>query len=252
MPYCVRDFEVDSQDTVHVIYDDWASDEVYYSFREEGQVWSAPTNISESPSDSSRGQVAIDGLGNIHFAWTDYVEYPCFPLTCYGWNLYYRAYISGTLTSPVFIEMLKGAGSQTAFQIEAADDGTAHIVWNSREPDLVSHTMRDADGTWSAPDTRPGDLQQMALAPSGDLHIVWRASSVLNHQWYSPLLGWSETHQAGGESNYDISAGNFAIPEYLHSLHLVYASHPAAYDFRLNYNSFEMANSPWRYCIYCL
>ncbi len=235
VPINIRDFEVDSQNTIHAIGSQAAI--LVYGYKQPGAPWVTETTTYTAAAYPA---IAVGPDDGVHVAWLDEVEYPCQPSTCTRYDLVYGRVDGGGLGLMIDVDSRAVEVDQQPFQLEAAGNGVGHLIWQDVPlpeevlTDTIRYAERLGNGTWGLRDARPGDLGRMAVAWNGDVHVLWR-DSVLQHQWRQAGSGWSATYEpnnagfdilwAGGV---DVAPGNRDAPDGLHALHLLFSANQQA------------------------
>jgi hypothetical protein len=191
----MSDVAVDSQGTVHLIYDQWVplevpesedassellSDLFYRRSEDGGRTWSSPMNLSNSPVGATRGQIKIDSRGTIYITWDE------------GWD---RLALEGEPKAGVLIFSTDNGQTwsrSTIFsypedknsQLTAASDGQGRVLaaWQAWSQQAVYYTWStDGGRSWSPPGKIPGfvatglslyDAYDMAADSAGNFHLV--------------------------------------------------------------------------------
>lgn len=191
----ISDVAVDSQGTVHLIYDQWVpvesptgkdvspkllSDLFYRRSKDGGRNWSSPMNLSNSPVGATRGQIKIDNSGTIYITWDE------------GWD---RLALEGEPSTGVLVFSTDSGQTwslPTVFsypedknsQLTAASDGRGRVLaaWQAWSQQAVYYTWStDGGRSWSPPGKIPGfvatglslyDAYDMAADSAGNFHLV--------------------------------------------------------------------------------
>ena len=199
------DIAIDDEDTLHVVWhDDTVGNyEIYYASKPTIGLWSDPTNISGSPTDSAQPSTAIDSNGTIHVVWDE------------GDGIYYAKKPSdGFWSTPT--ELPSSPGSSGGPAIAIGDD-ILHVVWRDWTPgnQKIYYTSKTSEGGWStlvnmSSNSTINTFGSPAIAVDGvgTVHVVWgddspgngeilHASKPSGGSWSTPVnisnnSGWSE------------------------------------------------------------
>jgi hypothetical protein len=234
----MADVAVDSQGTIHVVYDDTvgrtsdsrydenaetvASDIYYRNSANDGQTWSPVLPLFPSElTGSSRSRIEIDSSDTIHVTWDEGWD----RLTGWG-DPVYGAYTSssdrGKTWSPVITVTYPVTG---VAQMTAGSNGAGGVmlVWRLTSLDTIYYQW-SADGglSWGNPAAipdlyarpwvNPFDMYATATDSAGRIHLVVVGRRVLERT--APLgvyhLEWNGQFWSGGERIY----GGPGFPEY--------------------------------------
>jgi len=184
--------ETDSQEKLHLLFGDMGhpDDEVcphgcldtyYRHSADNGKTWSAPLNLSLSPTGSAREQLEIDRNDTIHVTWDEGYD----RLSGLGTHLYsvYRSSSDGGLswTAPVTVAY---PTTGTAQLVAGADgQGSVMLVWRTTSHEgIYFQWSADHADTWSAPASLPGvlarpggmqfDLYDLSADSAGHIHLL--------------------------------------------------------------------------------
>jgi hypothetical protein len=138
-----------------------------------GGGWRPPVNLSDTPTQAGKAQVAVDARGDAVAIWLAYSGYHTIIRTAF------RPAASAHWQPPVDLTL----DDQDAFAPQVALDakGNAIAVWDRRwdgSHSIVQASFRSAaSGTWEAPVELPSglidDRPQIAFDPQGDAMAVW-------------------------------------------------------------------------------
>jgi hypothetical protein len=248
VPINVRDFEIDSENTIHAIGSLASGGEdplLAYSYQEFGGDWETTTYGA-----ATYPELAVDPDDGVHVAWLEYIEYPCQPSVCYRYDLLYARAAAGSLLSSMLVDSL-GVEGIAPFQLGAAGGGVAHLMWSDIPlpeesfPATIRYAEILGDGSWGLTDSRLGSAGNMAVAWNGDVHLVWR-DIALKHQWREAGSPWSAIYEPnnGGfditwAQGVELAPGHEDAPNSLHALHLLFMAPNTAV-----YNDFAVGNIP--------
>lgn len=226
------DIAVDSQGTIHVIYDDTirykedtelaVADIFYRHLVDGGQMWSPLVNLFPSRfTGSSRPQIEIDSSDTVHVTWDEGWD----RLTGFG-DPAYGAYTfssdGGITWSPVLAVTYP---ITTVAQLTVGSDGRGGVmlVWRATSRDEIFYQWStDGGHSWGAPSAIPGmlarpwanpfDMYDMTADSAGHIHLVAVGRQVLDRN--APLgvyhLEWDGEAWSDAERIY----GGMGFPEY--------------------------------------
>lgn len=132
--------------------------------RAEG-TWSAPLNLSESPSDTSGAALAVDSQGRVHAVWNE------------DGVLYHRVKIGGDWSAPTLV------ASGASGDLVTSTNGDVYLVFvNAFVGQDDVYFVHWAHGFWSLPvnvsETAGGSASpRLASSPLGGLAVVWVESA---------------------------------------------------------------------------
>lgn len=192
----MSDIAVDSQGTIHAIYDQKIlllgcnprteictafADVFYRRSTDGGRGWSYPKNLSRSPTGSSRAQMEIDSQDNVYVVWDE------------GWDrlsgegepvsgAYTFSRDGGqTWSEPIVFSYPDNTNAQTAVGVDG--QGGVLAVWMATSRDEMYYAWSPDYGvSWSDAETIPGlfarpwqvpfDMYDMATDSMGHIHLV--------------------------------------------------------------------------------
>jgi hypothetical protein len=226
------DVAVDSQGTIHVIYDDTiryeedtelAVADIFYRRLVDGeQTWSPPVNLFASRfTGSSRPQMEIDSGDTIHVTWDEGWD----RLTGSGDPSYGAYTFSSDGGRTWFPPIVVTHPDSTVAQLTVGSDGRGGVmlVWRAvSQNEIFYQWSTDGGHSWGAPSTipeifsrpwtNPFDMYDMAADSAGHIHLVVVGRRVQDN--YAPLgvyhLEWDGTAWSGAERIY----GEMGFPEY--------------------------------------
>lgn len=158
------------------------ADLFYRRSTDNGQTWSAPMNISQSPDGDNRPQVQIDPLNHIHVVWDEGVDW--YTANGVPKNGVYRQSIDGGVTwsQPIRFSMPDDAIQQITLAV--TPKGNPIVVYRSIATErLYYRYSQDGGTTWSDQLTIPGiyarniqdnnlDRYSMTSDSSGNIHLL--------------------------------------------------------------------------------
>ena len=142
--------------------------------------WEAPTNVSNTAGSSYSPRLAVTSQGVLHMVWTDWVDT--------GMHLPYIVYANrpagGSWSS---LAKLPGEpqGSTPVAVIDSS--GNLHVVWYGGGGHSIVYRRRSSAGSWSTQETVATDSTydlyspDVAVAPNGTIHVVWRRRLAYNN-----------------------------------------------------------------------
>lgn len=137
--------------------------------------WTAPENVSQSPTNSYLPQVFVDRGGTVHLVYADYQPGHA--------DIFYAARPpnSGWLP-PVNLSNSPGTSNYPMVAVDGA--GTIHVVWQDDTPgnSQVYYASKPTSGPWSTPaniSESPGYARRprLAIDRADTLHVVWGDNS---------------------------------------------------------------------------
>lgn len=165
---------VDSQGTVHVVWQDFAPGnyDIFYSQKPKGGNWSTPYNVSNNPEDSTAPSVAVDGQGIVHVAWQQDVSGTP--------DIFYSSRaVDGTWATPVNVSNNSGESDNPSLAVDAQRN--VHLVWFDKTPgnEDIFYATKPNGGTWSTPvniSNNTGDSEYPVLAADsqGTVNVAWQ------------------------------------------------------------------------------
>jgi len=221
---------------VHVV---WSADrgagntDVLYTRRAEDGTWSAPQNISSSPTRSSGAVIVVDGDGTVHVFWLE-------GESCS--NTIYHTYRvgDGPWSSPQDIsQSLQGASRP---QVTVAPDGTVHVAWEDNPCNYGFHyaeifyAQRALDGTWSTPQNVSNNetwshAPKIALDTAGIVHLVWGdiggLGQAVDYAWRQSDGSWSTPEIIFSTASVYAISEPYLAADGDGNLHLVVAQRPS-------------------------
>ena len=175
---------VDATGTVHAVWNDphnTGPAEVWYTSRATDGSWSAPVNLSNSPSVWSGPQyVGVCPDGTIHAVWTERLSG--------GSRIYYSAKPpAGVWSTPVNITPVlppRITGTDVS-ALAVGSDGTLHVGvegWRTDGDGEPLYLNKRSGSSWSAVEsisggTPTGSRMHLTIDDSGTVHAVWPAGS---------------------------------------------------------------------------
>lgn len=208
----MADMDVDSEGTVHLLFDDWGYDQeegrvggyadiFYRRSTDHGQSWSVPVNLSQSAPGSSRGQIKIDPAGGLHATWDEGWD----RLTGIGdadYSVYRYSGDGGLTWSPPVTVSAPMTGTEQ-FVSGADGRGGVLLVWRVVDAaEIYYQYTADGGKHWSEPAPIPGvysrpwgipfDLYETATDSAGNIHVlvVGRAEPTLEASLQLYHLVW--------------------------------------------------------------
>lgn len=184
---------VSNDGTVYVVWSDSLDDNnVEILFAENhGGDWSNPANISNNTTYSVAPTIAIDGTGNVHICWWDFIFEGPDNMALYRmrradgtWDTIQVVAHSTTLSDSVV----------TLPRIAAGLNNVVYVMWwGYIEESGLRYRMKTGD-QWSDIITVPGLLAHnpacMAVDVYGNLHIAYQGSDAIHYEMLSAGGTW--------------------------------------------------------------
>ena len=170
------DVAVDSNDTIHVVWDDSSpgNEEIYYRKSEDGgTTWTPAKRLTWTSGNSERPAMAMDTNNRIHIVYYDD--------TPGNREIYYKrsADAGATWSTVKRLTWTSGGSYDPAIAMDSND--TIHVVWYDDTPgnvDIYYKISADGGATWSTVKrltwTSGGSYDSAIAIDSNDtLHVVW-------------------------------------------------------------------------------
>ena len=202
---------VDSRGTVHLVWSDYslAGEDVLYAFKNRGDTWSLPANISHDAQPSRLPSVAVGPDDRVHLAWQHFAPDGRWRIL-YTWKM-----PAGDWAIP---ETLAGGSDYVRPRVCVDGLGRVHMTWEwGGYYSGLAYAMRDADGEWGGqtaitdPDSFVATWQRVGVDQSGGVHVtcvgfprdfsrfdVWYVSKPSNSAWSKPENITSADKPSGG------------------------------------------------------
>ena len=171
---------VDSQDNIHVVWNDFTGSTLYgniYYAKCDGSSWSRPINISHTDGVKNiKNPVAIvlDSFNSLHVVWTDYSTNPN------NGEIYYIKWDEFSWSSPINISSNSGDSQSPRIAIDSSNN--LHIVWFDNSSGGYKLFYRKHNGvSWlgteqiSHNETRWADI---AVDSLNSAHVVWQGANL--------------------------------------------------------------------------
>jgi len=161
---------VDSEGALHLVWSDDTpgNDEILYTSRPKGGVWSSPINISNSSYDSTGPAIAIDGSDALHIVWCDL-----------GSIVYATKTKGGGWSTPVEIPNARGYWPDIV--IDGED--TLYVMWGAGTQ--IEYAAKPISGSWSPPVT----ISTSSSGVSSPVMVVG-LRGIIHALWYQHMSGW--------------------------------------------------------------
>lgn len=162
------DIAIDSNNNIHLCYEDDAEDNVWYR-RWTAGGWTAPVNImTGGRSISSR--IAVNAAGDrVMIAWHEDGQ------TGGEWDIFAKVYSGGAWGATFNVSNDSALSSEPRVAIDSA--GNFHVIWQSAGQE-VHYRKRNTDGSWSSKtrldhtSNRSG-VGSIAVAPDNFVHVAF-------------------------------------------------------------------------------
>ncbi|RKZ18932.1 hypothetical protein DRQ18_08055 [bacterium] len=166
------DIAVDSLGSLHVVWMDYGTEDIFYSCR-DGTTWSSPVNISNLSGQSCDPRIAIDRDNNPHVVWEERG----------GGKIHYTMLTDSGWMEPVCLSL-----DSTGFLPVIACDSFSypHVVWGSYTYGMryIFYNGRE----WGSFDTLGyGSQPAMAMDSHGVLHLIWQAYGDIWYRYHNPV-----------------------------------------------------------------
>jgi hypothetical protein len=179
------DSVVDSQDNVHVVWNDFtgssAFGNIYYA-NWNGSSWSSPINISDTDGVDGVNPVAIvvDSSDSLHVFWNDRSVDPN------NGDIYYASYNAGTWA--LHSNISNNPGNSRSPRAAVDSSGNIHVVWYDYSGGGGKVFYRKYNGSsWSSIEQiSPSEARwvDIAVDSSDNLHVVWQAADISVDPYY--------------------------------------------------------------------
>jgi hypothetical protein len=172
---------------LHLVWEDDTpgNAEIYYKRSPNGgATWSTTKRLTWTSADSERPALAVDSSGNVHLVWHD--ETPG------SAEIYYRKSTDGGATWSTSKRLTWTSGGSWTPDIAVDSSQDLHIVWYDYTPgntEIYYKKSTDEGATWSTTQrltwtSGNGYIPDIAVAPSGHLHVVWYDDTPGNAEVY--------------------------------------------------------------------
>lgn len=166
---------LDPAGNAYIIWTNWGTQTVRFSYRSAGGVWS-PSELVSDTDYALRGaaSLAVDAAGNAYAIWEDARTFD---------DIYfsYRP-AGGAWEANIRINDNAGNSARGAPAIAVDAAGNASAVWRDQRSGVhIYYASRPAGGAWSANvrvSTATGaDVPDVALDAGGNVYVAWRTSA---------------------------------------------------------------------------
>ena len=176
---------IDSQDNLHVAWEEFTIGIMYKKWTASTQSWSSITNIAtESTGISNNPSIGIDNSDNIHVVWSDNTD-----LSSGGeFDVFYKIW-NETKQAWSTTQVVSTESTTDSFYPKVAVDtiGNVHVVWDDATDYLSSGVDRDifykyldaSTKIWQPAEIISNESTVFSLHPdiaidsSDNLHVVW-------------------------------------------------------------------------------
>ncbi len=197
------DIAVDSLGSLHVVWMDYGTEDIFYSCR-DGTTWSSPVNISNLSGQSCAPRIAIDRDNNPHVVWEEREN---------GYQVYYSYFNGNGWVTPIWVDSLTAATPDISVRKD-----TAYIVY-SQDYD-VFYTVYRGSSCVLFPMcicSTGGALCTRIEANAGLLHVVWQDASVDSSVPIKNIEIFYISGKAEGFASQSfLSSGSFVVIKYLY------------------------------------
>jgi len=181
---------IDSNDTIHVVWDDDTPgnyDICYRSSTDGGSTWSKVKRLTQTTGSSEYPAIAIDSNDTIHVVWQDN--------SSGNYEIYYRESEDGGVTWNAVQKLTWTSGPSSHPTIATDPNNSIHLVWQEYTPSITATFTigykRSTDGgvNWSAAqglawNAGISSYPSMAIYPSDNIHVVWQNNAPGKYEIY--------------------------------------------------------------------
>jgi len=240
-----------SDNSIHVLMADDTSgnSEIIHRVRPAGGPWSAPVNISNTPTYRSEfPDLAVDFNLTVHAAWIDAI--PTGGVCCA--EVYYASQPLGGPWSPP-VNVTNNPQNSYPVRLGLSPDNSVHLVWTQEDAGPgranIRYALLPPGGPWGPLESVTGDPVPtigrsggvVAVTPGGTVHAVWYTGGG------APVEIWEARRLSPGSwspaVNLSNNPGNSVSPDLVAgldgSLYLVWQD-----DFGGNYDVFLATRPP--------
>jgi uncharacterized repeat protein (TIGR01451 family) len=172
---------------IHMTWSDsrTGNHDVFYLVRSASGVWSAPVNLTSSPTNNFYALIAFDPFGGVHFAWQDT------PDANTGVVLYRWQDSTGKWSDIQNISNLTSVNNPCDLFVD--NSGRVKLLWKHDRTLYIS--TRDSEGRWN----RPEQVYSTSNYVSGELlpdmndniHLLIKENQYLRYRKQGPEGVWS-------------------------------------------------------------
>jgi len=163
---------IDGSGTVHIVWRDVVNglEQIFYSYKNIGQGWATPANISNSTLNASAPQIAVDPAGGLHVVWDELG-------TSNQPTMYTNKTSGGSWVIPIDLSSASSPSGALP-QIGIDDVGKAYVVFMGGGTTVgMLFTVREVNGLWALPVvfSPPSASANPVLAVSNDgqMHVLY-------------------------------------------------------------------------------
>jgi len=182
------DIAVDSQDNVHIVWDENLQDILHKQWNVSSQSWTSITTIStESTAETYTPKIYVDLSDNLHVVWIDNSDY--LGAGAGEYDIFYKIF-NYTKKSWSTTQVVSTESNQHSYVSKLTVDslGNVHVVWDDDTDYLSSGSDRDifykcldaATKIWQPAEVLSNESTVLSLNPdiacdsSDNVHIVWQ------------------------------------------------------------------------------
>lgn len=193
------DIAIDSNDRLHVVWMDCASNMIAYSIYDVSS-WSDPIQLPDPSSGySCDPRIAIDSNDYPHVVWQERKD---------GYHIYYTYYDGSSWSTPCLLSGEKDGFYQT---ITIDLQGGIHVLWKDSYSNELYYSFSSDGNSWNTSTVGSrGSRPDITVDNTGNLHAVWGRADV----FYSKhiLVGIEENPERPTHGNSSILHQNLPNP----------------------------------------
>lgn len=165
----------------------------------DGNAWSFPKNISQTPGNSASPDLAVGPDGHLYAVWSDTT--PGYPAVYWADSSDGLVWSNGPIPNAIGV----------APSIAIGKDGTLYVAWQqhyagSTSPYEVFLSSYTAGSGWSLPEDLSNtpavssSAPDVSTSPDGTVHVVWEEGDKIFYTWGMPD-SWAAATQLSGNGS---------------------------------------------------